>query len=130
DGFPAIVFHYPPLFHALSELGTRAGLDPLAAGRTVSVIASLLCALLIGMIATRLVDRKAREAALICGLFAGLVGLAFAPVRAWAPLMRVDMVATAFSLFGIWLGIRAIRRPRSVYLAALCFVAAVFAKQT
>lgn len=130
DGFPSIVFHYPPLFHALSEIGVLMGLDPLAAGRTVSVIASLLCTLLCGLIAARLTGTQDRKTAVICGLFAGLVSLAFAPVRAWAPLMRVDMVATAFSLLGIWFGMRAIERPRSVYLAALCFVAAVFAKQT
>ena len=44
--------------------------------------------------------------------------------------MRVDMLALFLALLGFALGLKAIERPRFVVPAALCFVAAVYAKQT
>jgi hypothetical protein len=125
DGFPAIVFHYPPGFHAATYAVSAIGLDPLAAGRLVSLLATLACALLVGALATRLAEGRR-----LCGAFAALVALAFWPVGYWAPLMRVDMLAFALGLAGIRFGLAALRRPAFVHAAAACFVAAVFTKQT
>jgi len=125
DGFPAIVFHYPPVFHAAAWALSATGLDPLAAGRLVSLLATLACALIVGGLATRLAEGRR-----LCGVFAALVALAFWPVGYWAPLMRVDMLAFALGLAGIYLGLAALRRPALIHAAALCFVAAVFTKQT
>jgi hypothetical protein len=127
DGFPAIVFHYPPVFHAAAYALSASGLDPLAAGRLVSLLATLVCALLIGGLAARLAEGRAAR---LCGAFAALVALAFWPVGYWAPLMRVDMLAFALGLAGIRFGFAALRRPAFVHAAALCFVAAIFTKQT
>ena len=44
--------------------------------------------------------------------------------------MRVDMLAIAFSLFGLVAAFKALERPRLIYLASLLFVAAVYTKQT
>jgi hypothetical protein len=126
DGFPAIVFHYPPAFHAAAYTLSATGLDPLVAGRLVSLLATLACALLVGGFAARLAEGRAAR---LCGAFAGLVALAFWPVGYWAPLMRVDMLAFALGLAGIRFGLAALRRPVLVHMAALCFVAAVFTKQ-
>jgi hypothetical protein len=125
DGFPAIVFHYPPGFHAAAYALSATGLDPLAAGRLVSLLATLACALLVGAFATRLAGGRR-----LCGIFAALVALAFWPVGFWAPLMRVDMLAFALGLGGIGFGLAALRRPAFIHAASLCFVAAVFTKQT
>ncbi|MEA3061165.1 MAG: hypothetical protein QOJ94_946 [Sphingomonadales bacterium] len=127
DGFPAIVFHYPPVFHAAAYALSATGLDPLAAGRLVSLLATLASALLVGGLAARLAEGRATR---LCGAFAALVALAFWPVGYWAPLMRVDMLAFAFGLAGIRFGLAALHRPAFIHAAALCFVAAIFTKQT
>jgi hypothetical protein len=131
-GFPSIVFHYPPLFHALTlALAGLSGLDMLMAGRIVSVASTLLASLFAGLIAFRTVAADiGRKAAGLCGTVAGLAVLSLWPVTSWGPLMRVDMVAMAFGLAGIWLTMQAFTRPRLVHAAAACFVAAVYAKQT
>ncbi|MFL6856810.1 MAG: hypothetical protein ACJ8EB_02755, partial [Allosphingosinicella sp.] len=129
DAFPAIVFHYPPVFHALAWTLAATGLDPLAAGRFVSLAATLVCALLVASLTARLAGPD-RAVARLCGLFAALVALNFWPVSFWAPLMRVDMVAFAFGLSGLLFAQEALRRPNRIYAAAFCFVAAIFTKQT
>jgi len=132
DGMPAIVFHYPPVYHGLVRaLSETLALDPLATGRLVSFAATLLAGALTGMIAYRVAKlQTARATAALCGAVGALIGLAFTPVAVWAPLMRVDMAAVAFSLAGLWFGLLALERPRMVLAAALCFVLAVYTKQT
>ena len=52
DGLPAIVFHYPPLFHMVTAaLAAVTGLDALAVGRSVSIGSTLLIGLFAGLIA-------------------------------------------------------------------------------
>jgi hypothetical protein len=132
DEFPAIVFHYPPIFHLLAAgLHGATGLDELAAGRLVSVTATALICLLAGMIIFRSLRRETgSRAAIVCAVIGGLVILSFWPVQKVSVLMRVDMVAVAFSFAGVFFALCARSQPRFIYLAALCFVAAVFTKQT
>ena len=132
DGFPTIVFHYTPLFHAATlALSAATGMDMLIAGRTVSIGSTLLSALVIGLIvlqaAPKGIDRAARWIAAAAG---GLIVFCLYPVLFWAQLMRVDMLAFLLSLLGIWAGVKAVKHPAWIYIAALCFVAAVFTKQT
>lgn len=131
DGFPAIVFHYPPLYHSLVWLtASLGGLDQLAAGRGVSLAASLVCALLVSAIARGLLDEKeGRRVLALCGAAAALIALAFAPIREWAPLMRVDMVANALTLAGLVCAMVALKRPGFIHLAAALFVGALYTKQ-
>jgi 4-amino-4-deoxy-L-arabinose transferase-like glycosyltransferase len=131
DSFPSIVFHYPPVYHAVTWAVARlGGFDEVAAGRGVSLAATFVIALLLGLITTQLIQGSSRLARLICGLAAGAVVLSFPPVVLWARVMRVDMVACALSLGGFYLAMLALRRPRLIHLAALAFVAGVYAKQT
>lgn len=130
--YPAVVFHYTPLFHFLSGLVAKLGMDGLAAGRLVSLLSTVAMAILVGAIVRHVIlqSQGDRRTAIACAAIAGLTLLIAFPVRLWAPMMRVDMLAFALALAGIYAGLRAIRQPGWVYLAALCFVAAVFAKQT
>ncbi|MEO5613129.1 MAG: hypothetical protein ABIT68_10375 [Sphingomicrobium sp.] len=132
DQYPAIVFHYPPVYHLLSMATAAAfGMDQLAAGRTVSAVSTLLIGGFAGLITFRAIPEKSgTAAAAICAFIGGLVLFTLLPVAVWAPRMRVDMAATAFSFAGVWLAVEALRRPALVHGAALCFVAAVFTKQT
>lgn len=131
DSFPSIVFHYPPVYHAITWAVARlGGFDELAAGRGVSLASTFIIALLVGLISAQLARAPGRLTRLLCGLTAGLVALSFPPVMLWARVMRVDMVACALSLGGLYLAMLALRRPRLIHIAALAFVAAVYAKQT
>jgi hypothetical protein len=62
DGFPAIVFHYPPVYHAVSAaLAALTGMDGLAAGRAVSLISLFAAAMLGGLILFRILRPRAGE---------------------------------------------------------------------
>lgn len=132
DGFPAIVFHYPPVYHLLAAgVAGVTGLDQLAAGRALSFGATLMSAGLAGTIVARLTDASEGPAASrTSGALTALILLTMSPVVMWSTYMRVDMVALAFSFGGFACGVRALERPRWVHVAALCFVAAVYTKQT
>lgn len=132
DGWPAIVFHYPPGFHALSAaLAGAGGLDQLAAGRMLSVTAMAIVALcsaaMVRMTARADADALAKW---ICAVLTGLIVFSLYPVMVWSMLMRVDTVALGFSFMGVYFGIRSLTAPKAVHLAALCFVIAVYTKQT
>lgn len=130
--FGGIVFHYTPLFQALSGLLERLGFDGLAAGRLLSLLSTAAMAVLIGIIVRHVAlgSGGSRRGAAIAAAVAGLTLLIAFPVKVWAPLMRVDMLAFALSLGGLWCGLLALRRPPLVHLAAILFVLAVFTKQT
>jgi hypothetical protein len=129
--FPAIVFHYPPVYHLLAWLVAAAtGANDLAAGRALSVFATLTTATFLGVITGLATVGSSRAARWTCGATAALVSLTCFPVAIWSVLMRVDMVATALTLGGFWLAMAALRRPALIYPAAIAFVCAVFTKQT
>uniref|UniRef100_UPI0035CA65A5 hypothetical protein n=1 Tax=uncultured Caballeronia sp. TaxID=1827198 RepID=UPI0035CA65A5 len=49
--YPAIVYHYPPVFHIIVGITARLfGIDELATGRAISWLSTLGCAVLIGML--------------------------------------------------------------------------------
>ena len=130
--FPAVVFHYTPLFHFLSGLVAAMGVDGLAAGRIVSLLSTAAMVILIGAIVRHVILQSfgTRQTAYACAAIAGFTLLVAFPVKIWAPLMRVDMLAFALALAGIYAGLRAIRQPAQIYLAAFFFVLAVYTKQT
>ena len=132
DGFPAIVFHYTPLFHLVSGLVAATGIDGLAAGRVVSLLSTAAMAVLAGAIVHRVVARDGgpKGAARLAALFTVFLPLLCYPIPLWSPLMRVDMLAFALSMGGVYIGLRSFSRPSAVYPAALLFVLAVYTKQT
>lgn len=130
DGFPSIVFHYPPLYHfGAALLAALTGMDPLAAGRLLSVSSTIATAGFIAMSVAELTSPP-RTRSWISGAIAGLLVLSTAPIQSWSMLMRVDMLSTAFSFAGVYFGLRSLRQPLAIHLAALLFVAAIYTKQT
>lgn len=130
--FPSIVSNYPPLYHLIIR-GSAAisGADILLVGRTVSVCATLLIAVVVGLIVTAAVPRgTSKSGKLITGIVNALTVFCFYPLESWAALMRVDMLAFLFSVTGFWLGLFSLRRPALIYAASIAFVAAVYTKQT
>jgi hypothetical protein len=132
DVFPSLIFHYPPIYHLLTAALARAlEMDELATGRLLSAVATLATAAMIGGTANDLVKKQGRyRHSWVCGLIAGLLVLSMMPILHWSRFMRVDMLALFFSFTGVYLGIHALLRPRLIHLAAVCFVAAIFTKQT
>lgn len=144
-GFPAIVYHYPPVYHLLSAAVAALGIDPLSAGRIVSLAAmagstAIVMALTKPWLGGTGLDGTGVGRAGLGGDFSrgqrivGMAGaaiclLGYRGVQDWAPLMRVDPLACFFALAGLWLIIRAVERPVLIYWAGAAFVLSVFTKQ-
>jgi len=132
DRFPAIVFHYTPLYHLVCRaLAGVTGADLLFTGRAVSIGSTLLLAPMVGLVIVRAapVDSAPRER-LAMAVVGGLCVFSLYPVLACGDLMRVDMLAVLLAVIGFWLGLKALERPVLIHLAAIFFVAALYTKQT
>lgn len=132
DGLPAIVFHYPPLYHlVVGQFSSLLGADPLATGRVVSIVSTLIMAAFVAAIAAKLTAGRASQRARRFGsLLAAAIVFSLLSIQFWSVLMRVDMLSFAFTFAGFYFGLRALDRPQEVHIAAILFVAAVFTKQT
>lgn len=131
DQFPFLVFHYPPVYHLAVRAIAALSVDPLMAGRCISVMATVLAAIAsVGLVFYAMRENVGLVSALTGAAVAGLSFLCFRPVFMWSPLMRVDMLALALSFLGVWCAALSVRRPRLLYCAAVLFVLAVFTKQT
>lgn len=123
DEEPYLVGNYPPLYPALTALALKTGVQGLAAGRWVVLVASALIAVLL-VAGAYAVSRNAMAALLAPLLF--LVSYEF---YTWSPYARVDLPALAFTMGGIAAFVFSPARAGLV-LSAVCFVAAAFTRQT
>ncbi len=130
--YPYIVFEYPPLYSLIVRLLTAlSGVDMLALGRGLSVLATLLCAGLTARLAWRNVGPNTSPSApALAGLIAALSIFTWWAVFYWTGLMRIDFTAQFFTLLGLNLAASALTRPRLLLPAMLAFVAAVYTRQT
>jgi hypothetical protein len=129
--YPYIVFHYPPLYHLVTRVVARAGMDWLTAGRAVSVASTGIAVLAVAAMVYAVSSQRFTKFASLSGALIGsLYILTQKAVIEWSPLMRVDMLAIALSLSGLLLCIWSVRTAACLYLAVLAFVAAVYTKQT
>ncbi len=129
--FPFIVFHYTPVYHLAVRAVAALGVDPLAAGRGVTLAAAIAIAVLAGSIVFTAMREIGSTSARVAGaVTAGLMVLTYHPVQEWAVRMRVDLLATAFSIAGIYLAIVAGQRTLTLCVAILMFVLGVYTKQT
>jgi len=138
--FPAIVYHYPPVYHlVVSAVAWIFGSDGLATGRMVSLLSTLAAIGFVVRLAYAAIPQnptmdqtlqKSRRVPLLAALIAGGCVAVSPTIIYWASLMRVDMLACALSLAGLALTLDATQRPARIALAALCFVLAIYTKQT
>ncbi len=130
---PFVVFHYPPLYHLVVRAVARLTPDMLTAGRLVSVLSTaLLVPLIAGLVlaASPAREGQPRIPRLAIASAAGLLAPCLHAVRAWGPLMRVDMLAVALGLSALLVAARSDGGFRGAAWALLLAVAAVYAKQT
>lgn len=123
--------NYPPVFYGLvAAIDLLVG-NPLAMGRALSVAAALLTAVVIGL----LVWRAARPEVgpvprALSAVVGGLAFLRLSYVAAWAPLLRVDMVACLLAFAGVWMFTRAAAHGASLGWCVVPFLLAFFTKQS
>ena len=128
---PFIVFHYPPIYHLAVRAAMLLGLDPLVAGRGLSVTCTLTAAALCAWLVRWGVNDHVNGMAKIIGCTIGaLLPLSLWPVEYWSMLMRVDMLAICLSILGVALVIKSVQRPAWLAIAMPIFVLALFTKQT
>jgi hypothetical protein len=131
DHLPFIVFHYPPVYHLVSRAVMAFGVDPLAAGRIVSLAATAIIVTSIAwLIAAELAGRVGRSAVLIGAVTGALLALSLEPVEMWFDRMRVDMLAIALAFLGVVFAVRAERQPAWLALAMPAFVLSIYTRQT
>lgn len=124
NDYPYTVANYPPLYPlAVSIVGRLLGFS-YATGRVVSILATLGCGLAVGLIVLQLTGERA-AAAVSSALF-----FSFPYVVHWGSLGRVDMLALAFSLWGIWAALRWPDSTAGLGLSVLLLGAAVFTRQS
>ena len=127
QNFPYIVFHYPPLYHALSRVAGLIMGDLLQGGRALTFFCTLASALTVAGIAWSAVPGS-RTRRSMAALVAALLMLR-TPSLTWAPNMRVDSTAILLTLLGLFVVMKW-DSHRATPIAAVLFVAAVFTKQT
>lgn len=130
--FPAVVYHYPPVYHLLvSVMAWGFGSDGLATGRMVSLLSTLAAIGLVVRLSLAAIPRHHPcGARLLAASIAGGCVVISPTILHWASLMRVDMLASALSLAGLALTLGSATRPVRIALAGLCFVLAIYTKQT
>ncbi len=94
---PYTVSNYPPLYPLALALLVRIFGPSFVAGRLISILCAVLTALLLGKIIGRFSHDRVAAAA------SGLLFLAFPYVIGWSKLARVDLLALALSLAGLYL---------------------------
>lgn len=131
DHLPFIVFHYPPVYHLVSRAVMAFGVDPLAAGRVVSLTATAVIVMSIGwLVAAELARRVSRSAVLVGAVTGALLPLSLGPVETWFDRMRVDMLAVALAFVGVVFVVRSERQPAWLALAMPAFVLSIYTRQT
>jgi hypothetical protein len=131
DHLPFIVFHYPPVYHLASRAVMAFGVDPLAAGRIVSLAATVVIAISIAWLVAAELSRRVGRSAVVLGAVTGaLLPLSVRPVEMWFDVMRVDMLAIALAFLGVVFVVRAERQPAWLALAMPAFVLSIYTRQT
>jgi hypothetical protein len=121
---PYTVSNYPPVYPlVLSPLGRLWG-PAFWYGRLLSWLSIVAAAVFVGLILEALTRDR------LAAVMGGLALLAFPPVAYWSSLYRVDALALALSLAGVWLVVRRPAGRLTVPAAAALLVAAIYTRQS
>lgn len=123
-GPPYRVTAYPPLFHLVQVPFVTANGPAFGYGRAVSLIAALTAAAFVALTAHRL------TADWIASGVAAVLLLAFPHIGFWSLFNRVDTLALALSLAGLWVVVRWPGQWFGVAVAVVLFVAAIYTKHS
>ena len=118
---PFVVPFYTPIFYLLSALAIKLFGLSFGAGRVISAAAAFATGLIIFF------DARRQTSELFPPLIAMLFFFSIPVVYLWAPLMRVDALATAFCIGGLYFVCST--RRFSVMLSCILFILALYTKQ-
>jgi hypothetical protein len=122
---PYVIANYPPLYPAWVAATNFILKIPLfQAGRITSVIFSLISGVIIGLFIYHLTGNK------WYGVFGASLFWGQPFVLIWSSFARVDMMALAFSLLGLWILYRYKDSTIGILSACLCFLFSAFTRQT
>jgi hypothetical protein len=127
---PFIVFHYPPLYYLVVRVLMALPMDPLEAGRLVSVLSALASAAIVSALVLACLPRRPTAAQIAIAVGSGALMLLPLAVRTWGGLMRVDMLAIALGLGATLVAVRSGGRFWLLTAALLLGLASMFTKQT
>ncbi|MEO8877001.1 MAG: glycosyltransferase family 39 protein [Polyangiaceae bacterium] len=122
--YHGLISNYPPVYPYLVGICAKIFGSSIQLARFLTVVATLTCALLVG-VTVRAITQRRSPAALAIGLF-----LASPSVLFWSMFARVDFLALSFVLASLAL---VVCRPRGRWTLRLAFVlsiAAIFTKQS
>ena len=121
---PYTVSNYPPVYPSLLAPLARLSGAAFWYGRTLSALCMIAAAILIGLILRAVTGDPLASA------IGGLLLLAFPPAAYWALLYRVDALALALSLAGLYVCARSPHGRGTVAIAALLLTAAIYTRQS
>lgn len=116
--------NYPPVYPLVLAPLARALGPAFWYGRLLSVLSMIAAAIFIGLILRSLTGDP------FASSIGGLLLISFAPAAYWALLYRVDALALALSLAGLYVCARYPRGRGTVAIAALLLTAAIYTRQS
>ena len=123
---PFTISNYPPLYVTVLAVSVKlfGPSQTFLVGRIISALSAWISSMFLALIIFRLTrDRLAAAGA-------ALTFLAFPFVLYWSPLLRIDMLALALSLSGLYVLISEPLSTRRLALVGLLLVAAIFTRQS
>jgi len=121
---PYTVTNYPPLYIlALTPLVKFFG-PTFLAGRVISLLCSLTSAIFLGLIIYTFTKDR------LGSIITAVIFLTIPYVVYWTPLLRVDMLALAFSTAGLYVVARRPMTRSGLILSALLLTAAIYSRQS
>ncbi|MCI0549791.1 MAG: glycosyltransferase family 39 protein, partial [Anaerolineae bacterium] len=123
---PYTISNYPPLYVTVLAGSVKlfGPSQSFVVGRIISMLSTWISSICLALIVYALTrDRFA-------ALSTGLIFLAFPFVLFWSPLLRIDMLALALSLSGLYVLVSEPFSSRRLFAAALLLVAAIFTRQS
>ncbi|HEY0739498.1 MAG TPA: ABC transporter permease subunit, partial [Herpetosiphonaceae bacterium] len=121
---PWTIANYPPLYMLLQAPLTRIFGAAYWYGRLISWLSTIAAALFVGLIVRTLTGDR------LAALVSGLVLLVIPYVSFWSALARIDALALALSLSGLYLVVRWPERHLVIAGGALLLTAAVYTRQS
>lgn len=121
---PYTISNYPPLFHLIQIPFTWIFGPAFWYGRVISLLSALAAALFIGLTVYTVTNDR------IAAVISGLLLFSFPHLLQWSAFNRVDTLALAFSLAGLFSIVRWPVQRRGLILGVVLFTAAVYTKQS
>jgi hypothetical protein len=121
---PYVIANYPPLYPSwVAATNLIFNIPLFQAGRLTSVFFSVISGIIIGLFTAHLTGNK------WCGVFSAALFWGQPFVLIWSSLARVDLMALAFSLLGLWIIYQHKDSRSGILLACLCFLISTFVRQ-